>query len=286
MEIKSAEIIVRDVGLGDSIYVKVKRDNDVEVSYLIDTGCLRNKKIYDEQLQMYSIENIDTLILTHKHTDHISATIHVIERYHVKNIVLSFRDSFFACDSNKKISNYLREIYEKKHSAINIFDIKDCMAMSHILDFHVLYPREENKAYPDNINRNSIVLLLCVGKCGVLFTGDSTCKEEPLVLHGLKMYGLESVQVLKVPHHGSRTSTSSDFLNKLSDLKYAIVSASALRMKKLPSEDFEDRWRHFNETHSCDMFYTEDGNIGQNVQLTIDGVSGCVRVCNCQPKHF
>ena len=285
MEIKSAEIIVRDVGLGDSIYVKVKRDNDVEVSYLIDTGCLQYVNILKED----GIDKINTLILTHKHLDHISGATHIIEHYKeygLKNVILSFRDKFFASKTNKALSGLLKKIYEEHNPDIGVFDINDKKAVEAILDFHVLYPQEEDHYHMSNMNKNSIVLLLQVGRCNVLFTGDVTQQEEQFILFSMEKLSVNDVQILKVPHHGSRTSTSSDFLNKLSDLKYAIVSASALRMKKLPSEDFEDRWRHFNETHSCDMFYTEDGNIGQNVQLTIDGVSGCVRVCNCQPKHF
>lgn len=274
MKIKSAEIIVRDVGLGDSIYVKVKRDNGIEVSYLIDTGYLQHVG----KLNDIGVKKIDTLILTHKHSDHINGATYIIDNYKdygLKKVILSFHDGFFASKTNKALSELLKKIYDAHHSDINVFDINDTAAVEAISDFHVLYPRKESRPYPDNINRNSIVLLLCVGKCGMLFTGDATSKEESSILRGLEMYGLESVQVLKIPHHGSSTSTSSYFLNKLSDLKYAIVSASALRTKNLPSEEFEDRWRHFNEEHSCDMFYTEDGNIRQDIRLTVDSESGC-----------
>ena len=73
MALKSAKIIVRDIGFGDSIYVNVVRDNGENIAYLIDTGYLNKEKAYKNKLKADGINKIDTLILTHKHSDHISA---------------------------------------------------------------------------------------------------------------------------------------------------------------------------------------------------------------------
>ena len=102
MELKSAKIIVRDIGFGDSIYVNVVRDNGENIAYLIDTGYLNKEKAYKNKLKADGINKIDTLILTHKHSDHISAANFPIEHsmdYSLRNIFLSFKDTFFASNT-------------------------------------------------------------------------------------------------------------------------------------------------------------------------------------------
>lgn len=289
MGIKSAKIIVRDVGFGDSIYVKVRRGDNSEGSYLIDTGYLGEAKQYKNELRDINVKQIDTLILTHKHSDHISAAHYIIEHYEyygLKNIFLSFKDMFFASNTNKKLSNKLKKIYSDKLSKINIFDINDENAVKAILDFYVLYPNKYTQSYPSDINRNSIVLLLGVGEYGVLFTGDITNKEDLLILRELQKYNIKEINALKIAHHGSSTSTSRELLHGLSSLKYAIVSSNAKRRYKLPSREFEARWSEYENNHDSRMFYTEDENIRQNIQLIVNSDTGCDVICDCRQKFF
>lgn len=288
--VKEAEVTIRDIGFGDSIYVKVKRESNVEVTYLIDTGYLIDSAVYSKKLLEDGIKNINTLILTHKHSDHISATSFIVDRYEsfeLKNIFLSFKDSFFASKKNAGVSNKLKNIYEKGQN-INIFDINDLDAVENILDFYVLYPGEDDEPHASNINRNSISLLLCVGSYGVLFMGDATVKEEPIILKQLEKYNIQEVHILKVGHHGSSTSTGGELLNKLSHLQYAIVSSSSENKYKLPSKEFEERWKTSQNNQSCDLFYTEDNSTGikQNIVFKISKDTGCELLCDCQKKCF
>lgn len=78
-----------------------------------------------------------------------------------------------------------------------------------------MYPGEDDEPHASNINRNSIALLLCVGSYSVLFMGDATVKEEPIILKQLEKYNIQEVHILKVGHHGSSTSTGDELLNKL-----------------------------------------------------------------------
>lgn len=120
MELKSAKIIVRDIGFGDSIYVNVVRENGENIAYLIDTGYLNKEKAYKNKLKAAGINKIDTLILTHKHSDHISAANFLIEHsmdYSLRNIFLSFKDTFFASDTNIKLSNKLFDIYKQNKNS-------------------------------------------------------------------------------------------------------------------------------------------------------------------------
>ena len=113
--VKEAEITIRDIGFGDSIYVKVKRESNAAVTYLIDTGYLIDSAVYSKKLSEDGIKNINTLILTHKHSDHISATSFIVDEYEsfeLKNIFLSFKDRFFASKKNARVSNKLKNTYE------------------------------------------------------------------------------------------------------------------------------------------------------------------------------
>lgn len=194
--VKRAEITIRDVGFGDSIYVKVIRESGTEVTYLIDTGYLK----YSHNLKSDNIKTINTLILTHKHSDHIGAVSYIIDAhkynqcFKLRNIFLAFKDVAFASETNVRISKKLKEIYDEE-KLINIFDVNDKAAAEELLDFKVLYPKEGVEAHTDNINRNSIVLLLCVGTYGVLFTGDITVKEEEIIIQELEKYAITEVHI-------------------------------------------------------------------------------------------
>lgn len=256
MELKSAKIIVRDIGFGDSIYVNVVRENGENIAYLIDTGYLNKEKAYKNKLKAAGINKIDTLILTHKHSDHISAANFLIEHsmdYSLRNIFLSFKDTFFASDTNIKLSNKLFDIYDKT-KILNVFDINDSRAVKKYMDdFQVLYPYKDMEPHGD-INRDSIVLLLNVGKYGVLFTGDVTAEEEVFIL------------------------------NKMKYLKYAAVSSNINRRHNLPSVEFENRWRKFARDKDCTLYYTEcdSSNIKQDIIFNISLERGCEVECKHQ----
>ena len=127
------------------------------------------------------ILTIDNLILTHKHSDHISLAKYWIEHFEsigLKNIFLDLRDLEYCSETSKKLSESLLKLREEK--SLNVFDIRDDRAVDALMDFKVLYPIKGSMRINDNENRNSIVLLLCVGKYGVLLTGDVTIKEEDI----------------------------------------------------------------------------------------------------------
>lgn len=286
MELKSAKIIVRDIGFGDSIYVNVVRENGENIAYLIDTGYLNKENAYKNKLKAAGINKIDTLILTHKHSDHISAANFLIEHsmdYSLRNIFLSFKDTFFASDTNIKLSNKLFDIYDKT-KILNVFDINDSRAVKKYMDdFQVLYPYKDMEPHGD-INRDSIVLLLNVGKYGVLFTGDVTAEEEVFILNKMKTRKICEVYVLKIAHHGSTKSTSEEFLNKMKYLKYAAVSSNINRRHNLPSVEFENRWRKFARDKDCTLYYTEcdSSNIKQDIIFNISLERGCEVECKHQ----
>ena len=278
MENNFAEIHIFDVGFGESIYVKVTKSDNSETSYLIDTGYAKNKDKFKRMLKYKNIVTIDNLILTHKHSDHISFAKYWLENFEsigLKNIFLDLRDLEYCSETSKKLSESLLNLQGEKR--LNVFDIRDDRAINALMDFKVLYPIKGSMRINDDENRNSIVLLLCVGKYGVLFTGDATIKEENIFLEEIKKKK-HKICVLKVGHHGSKGSTGEELIRYIKDdIQYAFVSADVNRRYNLPSKCFEQRWKLLTKKNASDLYYTEykfDGS-KQDLFFTVDKDRGC-----------
>lgn len=108
------------------------------------------------------------------------------------------------------------------------------------LSFECLYPYE-NKRYSDVENENSLVLNLEVNNCSVLFTGDVEEENELWIVNNKD---IKNIDILKVPHHGSNTSSSEEFLVKLNP-KVAIVSVGD-NLFGHPSDIVKIRYKNLN----------------------------------------
>jgi competence protein ComEC len=191
------------VGQGDGIYIKFPNNENM----LIDTGPPGNNGRQVEHniisfLNYKGVKKIDYLIITHFDSDHSGGLKHLLERKKVKNILISEH-------KEEPLINYLENAAEsKKHielfyiSEQNNFKIEECY-----LNF--LNP-PKNKVFKDK-NENSIVFNLGYGKYTFLFTGDLSKEGENRILDKNK---INNINVLKLGHHGSRTSTGNRLLDE------------------------------------------------------------------------
>lgn len=194
-----------NVGQGDSILVQQGSQN-----MLIDTGTNASTSSLMGYLQSQNIKKIDYLILTHPHEDHIGGADVVIQSLDIGTIYMpkittttkTFKDVVNAMNSKGlKVTTPLVGSTFKLGGA-------NCT---------ILGPINSNK---DDLNTYSIVLKLQFGNNKFLFTGDAqTSNEQDMINKGLDL----SADVLKVGHHGSHTSTSQAFLDKVNP-KYAVIS--------------------------------------------------------------
>jgi competence protein ComEC len=194
-----------NVGQGDAIYIRTPDDVDV----LIDGG--PDKSILNElgSVMPFWDKEIDLMILTHPHSDHVAGLVEVLRRYQVKKIlytgVLHTAPDYLA---------WLEEIKEQG-IPLEIVDKKSRVLLGSFVQLDLLYP---NKSYLNqkvkNLNNTSIVARLIYGEISFLFTGDAEVEvEEELLADGSIV--LDS-DVLKVGHHGSRSSSSWLFLQAVS----------------------------------------------------------------------
>lgn len=204
-----------DVGQGDSIFVQFPDKKNM----LIDGGSGRYDTL-PPYLWDQRIRRIDYLISTHPHTDHLGGLIGVLSNFRVGGVIESGQEhTSFTCKKfleimkEKKIPYRIARAGQKLESNQNNIRID------------ILHPQEELIEYGGSqLNNNSIVVKLTYGKVSFLFTADIEKEAEGLLV---KKYGLRlKSTILKVPHQGSKTSSTLKFLEKVSP-ECAIISVGA-----------------------------------------------------------
>jgi len=205
------EVNFFDVGQGDAIFIETSFRHQV----LIDGGpsSLILEKLA-ESLPFWD-RSIDLIILTHPEHDHLAGLIEVLKRYKVENILWTgvVRDTAEYKEWQKLIKNEGAKI--KIAQAGQLIDFGN-------QSMEVLYPFEnlEDKIVK-NTNNTSIIAKLIFGTNSFLFTGDAYKSVEKKLIESDVDLGSD---VLKVGHHGSKTSNSEAFIKQVSP-EIAVISA-------------------------------------------------------------
>lgn len=240
-----------DVGQGDSILLQQGGHN-----MLIDTGTNDSTDSLISYLSKQNIGKIDYLVLTHPHEDHIGGADKVIEKFNVGTIIMpkitqttkTYKDVVAAMNTKK-----LKAEAPVPGSAFKLGDA-NC---------EILGPINSNK---EDLNTYSIVMKVTFGSNSFMFTGDAqTSNEKDMIKKG---YNLKA-DVLKVGHHGSRTSSSEAFLEAVNP-KYAVISCGKGNDYGHPHKEIMDRLQKlgikvYRTDESGTIICTSDGkNISFN----------------------
>ena len=198
------EVSILDVGQGDSSLIRLKNKN-----ILIDTGGNINydisKNILIPYFKSVGIKKIDYLVLTHGDYDHMGEAINLVENFKVEKVI-------FNCGPYNDLEQELIKVLDKKK-----IKYYSCIKELNI-DNNKLYFLQ-TKEY-DNENDNSNVIYSELNVYKFMFMGDAGIDKEKDILD---KYNLSNVDVLKVGHHGSKTSSSKEFINVINP-KYSIIS--------------------------------------------------------------
>ena len=218
-----------DVGQGDASLI-VSGDSAV----LIDGGKQSAGDAVVDYLSRHGIADLDAVIATHPHEDHIGGLVDVFEAFDVRSVYLSDE----AMDTR---------IYEKLLDAIDeegiepeFPDIGDTSPLGESGGvFTVLAPGPNSRdTYGNDPNTWSLVLRLDASGCSALFTGDTTTRvEQDMIKNTLSLL---DCNVLKVAHHGSRTASSAEFLEAVSP-EFAVISYEKGNSYGLPDEEVFER---------------------------------------------
>ena len=244
------KIEVLDIGQGDASLIYTKDE-----VIMIDTGDVDERDRLEKLLKECNISTIDKLIITHPHADHIGGAYVVFKNVNVKEVY----DNGDATTS-KTYQTYLKNI-KQKNIAYHQLKAGETVDFGDGVSFKVFSPTEKMIKNDDDLNNNSIVGQLRYKDFTMLFTGDS---ERDAEQNMVKSYGDElQSDVLKSPHHGSRTSSSDDYL-KTVKAKDVIISLAADNEYGHPHKQTLDRYKKYN----MNVYRTDqDGTI----TITTDG---------------
>ena len=209
-----AVVIFADVGQGDSALILCDRK-----CIIIDGGDVgEGVNTIIPILNYYGIRKIDIAIMTHPHSDHAAGLLELIEAD--KIIKIGTPDIY--TESNQLDSNTITFSDELLYQ----LDEGDIIEIYDKVKLFVLSPRTDNlEEGEEGVNENSLVSLLMIESTGILFMGDAGFQTEDSLMKDEKYadFVLQNADILKVGHHGSKYSTSSDFLAGM-NLKAAVIS--------------------------------------------------------------
>lgn len=231
------QIHVLDVGQGDSILLISPTGKVV----LIDTGTPGHFGVISDALKRYGAKQIDLLIATHAHADHIGSAVDVLNNVPVKNVLDSKQPN-----NTKTYERYLeaaqQEVTNKGGKFIaatpaQTFDMGGGAVFTVLAPIQPFFTKSQLREGGNEPNANSVVVRLDFGKFSMLFTGDAEKATEDRILEKGESVRAE---VLKVGHHGSHYATSDEFI-KAGGFKDAIISDGETNNYGHPSQATLDR---------------------------------------------
>ncbi|WP_180810414.1 DNA internalization-related competence protein ComEC/Rec2 [Staphylococcus sp. 17KM0847] len=238
---------VIDVGQGDATLFETATGETL----MIDTGGEREESQYKHRtsitdaktyplLKKRGIRCIDYLVITHPHADHIGELPNLANKLKIRNIMINpnrFDEYYFkvvknVCESEgAKLISYLDQQYLK------------------LGDFQFSFLNTDIDL-SDDLNEHSIITSVQIKQYHLLLMGDATIANEDKLIEN---YTLPKVDILKVGHHGSKTSSSEKFLDTIHP-DIALISAGKSNLYRLPSPIIIDRLqeRHIQTYNTAD----------------------------------
>ncbi len=200
-----------DVGQGDCTVIKTPNGKNIMIDGGgNDTNEYVGKNIVVPYLLNRGIKQIDIIIISHFDSDHVGGILTVLETIKVKEIIISKQ---FA-----KSQNYekFKEIVSKKKVKVHMVNKGDEIQIEKNINISILWPNNKNVIAENTLNNNSIVCKLNYGIFSMIFTGDIEEIAENEILNEYKNNSkLLNSTVLKVGHHGSKTSSTQWFINAI-----------------------------------------------------------------------
>jgi competence protein ComEC len=225
----SLRVVFFDVGQGDAIFIETPQGHQI----LIDGG--PNSKVVEkvgQELPFWD-KSLDLVILTHPDADHITGLVDVLNAYEVKNILWT------GLEKETKIFASWKESLAQEEA--NIWQAQAPQRLSWSEDknayIEIVYPKLEDIEATKAVNDTSIIAKLSYGRHSFLFPGDiSKVVENKLVQREIDL----DATVLKVPHHGSKSSSSVNFLHAISP-EIAVIQVGKANRYGHPTEEVLSR---------------------------------------------
>lgn len=219
-----------DVGQGDCEFIELPDGRCM----LIDAGESVNASNISKQIKELGYTKIDYIIATHPHTDHIGALKDIINSFDIGEIYMPRATS--------NTATYEKLLLAIKNKGLKINTVKAGLEISDSSEYTLKFLAPCSDSY-DDLNNYSAVLRLDYYDNSFLFTGDAEDLSEKEMLE--YYYDELDCDVLKVGHHGSRYSSSADFLEAVSPA-YAVISCGKNNSYNHPHEETLERLYNAN----------------------------------------
>lgn len=237
---KALHVSMLNVGQADATLIQYKGKN-----MLIDTGDVDSRDALVKQLKDKKVKTLDVVLITHPHGDHLGGMAALFKAFQIKQIY----DNGQAANT-AMYKNYLKNI-KTKNIAYKALKKGDTITLGDDVKFAVLSPgkpftKENTQGVSESglTNDNSIVCKMTYGTFSIMFTGDAQKEVEEQLLKNYKGAELQA-NVLKVGHHGSKTSSSPAFVAAVKPAD-ATISCGVNNQYKFPHKPTLDTLKKYH----------------------------------------
>ena len=259
---KKLEINFIDVGQGDSTFIITPKNQTI----LIDGGGSLSKD-YDvgkNTLLPYILDKgytkIDYIFISHFDQDHIGGLLTILKKLKVGKVIISKQ-----IESSQNYKEFLSTVKEKKIK-VEVVKAGEKLIIEDNIYFDILWPKKDEEISENAINNNSIVMKMYYKEFSILFTGDIEEIAENKILELYKGQDNKLISnVLKVAHHGSKTSSKKEILDKINP-QVALIGVGKNNLFKHPSDETIENLKKFNT-----FIYRTDKNGEITLQIDKDG---------------
>ena len=230
-----------DVGQGDSCLIKTPLNKTI----IIDGGEDKEGKTVLPYLLDRKVDKIDYMIISHFDSDHVDGLIPVIRELEVKRVIISKQ-----LEESDNYDEFLKIIKNKK-TVVYVVQKGDRISIEKDIYLDILWPDDSKPIDENPLNNNSIVCKICYKNFSILFTGDIEELAEKSIVGEEK--GILNSTVLKVAHHGSKTSSTKEFLNLVTP-KIALIGVGKDNKFGHPNYEIIERL----EEAGCKIYRTDE----------------------------
>ena len=275
------EVKVLDVGQGDCILITFPDGQVMVMDIGSEFRSTSPWNVIDGELKAKGIETIDYMFLSHTDYDHSREVAKLCENYEIKSFYFPVADMDTSSTWEKAYNAAQSETYvengETKQAEFNenvgVFRLETTSWRMKCYSFDEEdYPNIKNSSDAETKNSVSPICLLEYADRTIVLTGDANFETEEYVLAKGYLNNIDA-DVLKVGHHGSKSSTSDEFLDKI-DCEYAIISCGADNDYGHPTPEALTRLAEYTDVRPDDDFNgfaevyrtDEDGTITVRVE--------------------